>query len=174
MTTAIAKYGVVALQTPYHPQFVADLKAEIAYKDRQWDRDAKVWLVDEAEADKAIKIAAQFFNIQDCRGKGEAEVEDTALEAEIAKIEADQQYILESEDKISEWIDALDAQIGRYSFSSKSSVKGRMCRDRALLAHSLDNAKTPVEQLVELQVRGLAAAVRLLQTNTIRQLTSRN
>ena len=170
MTTAIAKDGVVALQTPYHPQFVADLKAEIAYKDRQWDRDAKVWLVADAEASKAIKIARRYFDIQDCRGKGEAEAEEAALEAEVTKIEADQQYILNSEAKINEWLGALDGAIGRYSFSSKSSVKGRMCRDRALLAHSLRNARVPVEQLVELQVRGLAAAVRLLKTSTIRQL----
>lgn len=163
----------VSLQTPYNPQFVTALKAGVDYQARTWDRAAKVWLVTEPEADKAIKIARRFFSIQDCRGKSGAEAEEAALEAEIAKIEADQRYILDSKDRIDKILVALDTAIGRYSFSSKSSIKGRMCRDRALLRHSLDNARAPVEKLVELQVRGLAAAVRLLETETVASLTAR-
>lgn len=175
MKTAIiaSKNNQVSLQTPYDPQFLTALKSEIDYQARKWDREEKVWLVDETEAEKAIEITKRFFSVQDLRGKSESEAEEAALDAEIAKIEADQQYILDSKERIDEILAALDTAIGRYSFSSKSSIKGRMCRDRALLRHSLDNAKTPVEKLVELQVRGLAAAVRLLETETVASLTAR-
>lgn len=166
------KENEIALQTPYDRDFVDKLKSEIT--SRRWDRDNKIWLVSEAEADKAIEIAARYFEIVEGRGKNADEMEEAQIEAEIAQIEANQVWIIENEAHIEEAIDALDAQIGHYSFNSKSAIKGRMCRDRALLSHSLSNARIPVEQLAELQVRGLAAARRLLEKHNIAQLTSRN
>ena len=161
----------IALQTPYDHDFVDKLKSEIS--NRQWDRDNRVWLVAEDEADKALEIVARYFEVVDGRDKGEDEIEEAQLEAEIAQIKANQAWILEHEDHIIKAMNALDAQIKGYSFRSKSSIKGRMCRDAALLGHSLNNAKMPIEQLTELHVRGLAAARRLLEECSIAQLTSR-
>lgn len=161
----------IALQTPYNRDFVGELKSKIA--DRQWDRDNKMWLVVNDEADKAIEIAARYFEVIDGRGKGSEAVEEAQIEAEIGQIKANQVWIIEHDDYIRDVIGALNIAISQYSFRSKSSIKGRMCRDAALLSHSLNNARMPVEQLTELHVRGLAAARRLLKCS-IAQLTSRN
>jgi len=166
------KDDMIALQTPYDRDFVDALKSGIS--DRRWDRDNKVWLVAEAEADKAIEIVARYFEVIDGRDKDTDEVEEAQLEAEIAQIQANQAWIIEHEDHIIKAMNALDTQISGYSFRSKSAIKGRMCRDAALLGHSLNNAKMPIEQLTELHVRGLAAARRLLEECSIAQLTSRN
>jgi len=159
----------VAIQTPYDRDFVDALKAAIAYTDRKWDGSTKCWLVTEAESPAALEVAARFFEVQDRRGKDaqqvaamEAEAEDKALVTEIEQIEANQAYILENEERIEQAIKNLSAQVSRYSFSSKSSIKGGLARTRALLQHSLDNARIPVDQLTELQVKGLASAVRHL------------
>jgi len=160
----------VALQTPYDRDFVDALKSAVAYTDRKWNATEKVWLVTEIEASKAIEIASRFFDVQDQRGKNtqqvakmEAAAEEKALEAEIEQIKANQTYILESEERIEGIIEDLSGRISRYSFRSKSNVRYGLAQDRALLQHSLDNARIPVERLTELQVRGLVAAVRYLK-----------
>lgn len=157
------KDEMIALQTPYNQGFVSDLKDAIPYTERRWDRDNRVWLVAEAEADKAIEIAARYFEVVDGRGKNTSEIEEAQLEAEIAQIKINQTAILEQEDHIEEIVGKLDAAIDRYSFRSKSSIKGAMARDRALLEHSLNNARLPIERLTELHVRGMAAALRLIE-----------
>jgi hypothetical protein len=152
---------MIALQTPYDRDFVDALKNGIS--DRRWDRDNKLWLVAESEADKALEIAARYFEVVDGRGKSADEVEEAQIEAEIAQIKANQAAILEREDYIEEVIGKLDAAIDHYSFRSKSSIKGAMVRDRALLEHSLNNARLSVERLTELHVKGMAAALRLIE-----------
>jgi len=151
-----------AVQPPYDFQFLADLKAAVPAEARKWDGANKVWLIQPAYAEAAIKIASQYFSIVDGRNKSASEIEEAQIDAEIAAIQANQAFILKNEARIDEIIRDLDGKIARYSFRSTSSVKGGLCRDRALLAHSLDNARLRVESLAELQVRGLAAAVRYL------------
>jgi len=38
--------GSLALQSSYDPDLVADLKTQIPYTGRRWDRDSKLWLID--------------------------------------------------------------------------------------------------------------------------------
>lgn len=161
--TIVKQNEMIALRTPYDRDFVDALKSEIHYTDRKWDRDDKVWLVSESEADKAIEIMARYFEVVDGRGKSADEVEEAQIEAEIAQIKANQAAILEQQEYIEATIGKLDVAIDRYSFRSKSYVKGAMARDRALLEHSLSNARLPVERLTELHVRGMAAALRLIK-----------
>lgn len=153
----------VAFQTPYNPEFLTDLKNAIPHTDREWDRANKVWLVTEVEAEKAIEVTRRHFEVVDGRGKSADEVEEVQIEAEIAQIQANQAALLEKEEYVEKVIDALDTAIGRYSYRSKSAIKGALARDRALLAHSLDNARLPIERLTELHVRGLGAALRLIE-----------
>ena len=151
----------IVLKTPYNREFIDALKSEIPYPERKWDSYHKVWGVSLSYAEKAEAIFSRYFET------GEV------LDAEIAQIQANQAWIIENKAHIEEIISALDTAISGYSYRSKSSIKGRMCRDRALLQHSLRNAEIPVEQLVELQVRGLSAAVKLLETETINSLARR-
>lgn len=155
----------IDLATPYDRDFVNDLKAEIHYSERQWNRENKCWWVAEAVIEEAIEITGRHFEIIDARGKGEDEVEESQIEAEIAEIAENQKRILENKGRIEAEILDLSTKIARYSFRSKSSVKAGLARDRALLQHSLDNAAMPTEELAELQVRGLAAARRYLREN---------
>jgi hypothetical protein len=152
----------IALQAPYNQAFVSEIKSELA--DRRWDRNNRVWLVAEDEADKAIEIASRHFEVIDGRSKSDEEMEEAQIDVEIAQIKASQAAILEQEEYIGEIVGKLDTAISRYSFRSKSyDVKGAMARDRALLEHSLNNARLPVERLTELHVRGIAAALRLIE-----------
>lgn len=153
----------ITLKTEYNQGFVAELKESIPPSERKWDSYHKVWGVSAEYADKATEIYNRYFGDTDAQ-----------IEKEIEQIKANQAAILEMEEHINEAIAALDDAISRYSFQSKSSIKGRMCRDMALLRHALNNARVPVDELVELQVRGMAAAIRLLRENSINQLTSRN
>lgn len=155
----------IDLATPYDRDFVNDLKAEIHYSERQWNRDSKCWWVSEAVVEEAIEITARHFTIVDARGKGEDEVEEDQIEAEIAEIAENQKAILGNKERIEAEIEDLGTRIARYSFRSKSSVKAGLARDQALLQHSLRNAAMPTEELAELQVRGLAAARRYLREN---------
>jgi len=164
----------IAIDTPYNPEWLDEFKSVIHYTNRKWGGKDTGWLVDNGLAGKALEITAKHFTIQDRRGKDEDEiikmsdtVEDATLEAEIAQIQANQAYIKEHTGTIEQIIHDLDVVIARYSYRSKSRVKGAYAQDRALLAHSLTNANQPLESLVEVQVRGLAAAVRLLQKKQI-------
>jgi hypothetical protein len=163
----------VTFQTPYNYDFVQALKSKIHYADRKWNQDSKLWMVTEGEADTAIAVAAKYFDVRDQREMSIDDAEEDMLQAEIEKIKADQAYIIQQSEHINDAIKELGIAIGRYSHMSKSSVKDRMCRDRALLQHSLDNAQKPIEQLVEMEIRGMSAAVRLINENSIAKLTSR-
>lgn len=144
------------LQTPYNAEFVDELKAALPAAARKWDATRKCWIVAEAALPTVKPIFDKYFG---------PEAEEAALDAEIEQIKANQAYILEREERINSLIADLAARISRYSFRSASHIKAGLVTDRALLSHSLDNARLPVEQLTELQVRGLAAAVRYLEAN---------
>jgi len=163
MSARIEKTNMgIVLKTPFNREFVDDLKAQIPSSERRWDSYHKAWGVSAAYAEKAIELFECYFGDEDAR-----------INEEIEQIKKNQAVIIAQEDKINEAIIALDDSISHYSFQSSSSIKGRMCRDRALLAHSIDNASIPVEKLTELQVCGLAAAVRLIRDKSIWQMTSR-
>lgn len=155
--------GKILLDTPFDGKFLEALKKAIPYTERSWDRAVKVWVVTPSCAEEAIALTRRFFDVVDGRQLSAAAIEDVQIEAEIAQIADDQNYIKERRDQIVNIISHLSEVIGRFSFSSKSRIKSAFARDRALLKHSLDNAELPVERLTELQVRGLAAARRLLE-----------
>ncbi len=156
---------MLAIQTPFNRDFINNLKKEIPHTDREWDSSSKSWLVDPLHEKKVVEITGRYFDIIDGRQKSTAEIEDAQIESEIARIKTNQEYILANQDRIEQIIEDLSYKIGRYSYGSKSTVRYGLAQDRALLQHSLSNAKQPVEELAELQVRGLAAAVRYLQEN---------
>jgi hypothetical protein len=153
--------GRIVLQTPFSRDFVDELKQKS--DTRKWDATKKVWTVDATEADLAIEIAGRYFEVLDARDKSTDEIEEAQIDAEIAKIKSNQAYIQERADFIKRVIEELSNQISRYSFQSKSQNRYAMAQDRALLQHALYNAGIPVENMAEMQVRGLAAAVRLLE-----------
>lgn len=155
------KNNKVAIASPFNRDFLDEFKRNIA--DREWDNKGKLWLVSPACATQAIEIASRYFDVIDARGKTPDEVDDAKLEAEMAKIAADQVEILKNEEYIQRIIAGLETAIAGYSFNSKSYVKGALARDRALLEHSLVNARVPVDQLVELQIKGMSAALRLIE-----------
>lgn len=47
--------------TPYLSEFVEDLKAEIPYYAKQFDRESKHWLVDGEYEDTALEVAERYF-----------------------------------------------------------------------------------------------------------------
>jgi hypothetical protein len=51
----------VRVVTPYVPEFVADLKEEIPYYAKTWDRDSKNWLVDGEYEETALEVASRYF-----------------------------------------------------------------------------------------------------------------
>lgn len=154
----------IEITTPFDRDFVDDLKTAIPCQDRSWDRQKKAWVVAASAIDEALKVTGRYFEIIDLRGASADEADDALIEAELSKIEADQGFIRDNEARVEKMIKALDAAIARYSFRSKSAVKGAMAKDRALLAHSLSSAEQSPESLVELQVRGLTAARRLIES----------
>lgn len=157
----------VAFDTPFDRDFLARFKNVIPWQERKWDGSAKVWLISESQVEAAIELARKYFDVVDARGMTEMQAEDAQIEAELAQIIDSQEYIKERRDQIVNIISHLSEIIGGFSFSSKSRIKSAFAQDRALLEHSLDNAEIPVERLTELQVRGLAAARRLLERGKI-------
>lgn len=47
--------------TPYVPEFVSDLKAEIPYHAKDFDRDSKHWIIDGEYEDRALEVASRYF-----------------------------------------------------------------------------------------------------------------
>jgi hypothetical protein len=47
--------------TPYVPDFVTDLKAEIPYYAKSFDRDSKHWLVDGEYEETVLEVASHYF-----------------------------------------------------------------------------------------------------------------
>jgi hypothetical protein len=85
------------------------------------------------------------------------------LQAELADIGRVQARLLELAPTIEQRIQALDREMSGYSFRSKSSVKAGLAHDSSLLAHALENAGFPVEQLTEPQIKGMYAALKLME-----------
>lgn len=152
----------VAVKFPYNADAVAALKSAVPWQSRKWDAKGKFWLVTEAEVEAAIAAIAPYFD-QVLDARTGADIEEAQIEAELSQIKANQAYILENRARIEREITELEAAVDNYSYRSKSSRKSSMATDAALLRHSLGNAQQPAEQLTEMQVRGLAAAVRLLR-----------
>lgn len=123
--------------------FAESLARVKAVEGRKFDGRSKIW---------SIPITKEEFGFD----------EEQEIETEIDHIEDVQKSILENEAYIEEVVSELSARIDKFSFRSKSYVKGAMVRDRALLQHSLDNARIPVDNLTELQVRGMSSALRLI------------
>ncbi len=157
--------GKIAISTPYKAAFISALKAEIPLNSRSWDGIKKIWVIEEAEAEAAVAVVARFYSILDRRIMSDADVENAKIEAEIVEIKNNQAAILAAAAWIEEKIEELDSIISRYSFRSvsRSSIKAAYASDRALLAHALANAALPIEQLAEIQVRGIAATVRYIK-----------
>lgn len=152
----------IAISTPFDRDFVDDLKNAIHYTAREWDRANKLWMINEAEAKAALEATRRHFEILDGRGISQDEIEAAQLDAEIGQIKANQEMLIEKQTYIEKVIAALNTAIKRYSYTSKSTIKACLARDRALLSHSLESATLPTEQLAELQIRGMAAALRLI------------
>jgi len=153
------KDQAIAIQTPYDADFVAALKSGIDWQARKWDQESKCWLVSAALAEKSIAIAAQFFDVQDHRGRSEAEI----AAVEVAGVKDNQRFIIEHEEWIDEAIDGLNLEIGRRSLTSKSPGKARY--ERSLLKRSLKDARRPMGRMTDLRKRKLAEAVRLVRSN---------
>jgi len=161
----------IIISSPYNAEFVAELKAAVPYGDRRWDPNAKLWTVGIEYGDAVAALMQKHFGLfvdarqqsDDEQAEIEEQIEDAALEAEIEQIKANQAWIIQNEDDIRELIGKLSQRISRYSYTSKSSEKAAFASDRALLEHALDNARLPLEQLAEVQVRGMAAVVRRMQ-----------
>jgi uncharacterized protein YecE (DUF72 family) len=153
----------IAIDSPYNPEFVDALKDEIPYGDRRWDREHKTWVVSAEQADKAIEIAARFYQVVDARQMDASKAEDVKIKAELAQIRADQALILENEAYLEERIERLDAEVEAFSPRSKSPVKYNKAADSKLYWFAIKYARTPAEELTEMQVKSLAKVARMLR-----------
>lgn len=64
--TAIATWqedGSLHLRTPYDADFIADFKANLNYRDREWLPEMKVWHVSARAARDAIALARSWFDV---------------------------------------------------------------------------------------------------------------
>lgn len=86
--------------------------------------------------------------------------EDGLLEAEIADIQRVQQRLLELQSQIEARMSSLSGEIKRYSFRSKSRIRASLVQEYGRLDHALADAKLPVEQLTEPQIKTMYAALR--------------
>lgn len=86
--------------------------------------------------------------------------EDELLDAEVADVQRVQARLLEMRPAIEEKMSTLDDEIGRYSYRSKSRIKGSMMQNNGCLYHALEYASMPVEKLTEPQIKTLYAALR--------------
>lgn len=154
----------IQIKSPYNADFVAALKDEIPANSRSWNGMQKVWEIEAAEAEAAVEIASRFYQILDRRTMNSAAIDDAKIDAELANIQTNQEFIRTHTAAVEQIIDALEQAVKGYSYTSKSSVKYSIATDAALLRHSLSNATQPAAELVEIQVRGLAAARRLLSS----------
>ena len=69
------KDGTIGFESPYDPGLVRDLKAQIPYPDRRWDRDQKLWFVAPKYA-QALADLAEKYNMGRPRVPQIAQVED--------------------------------------------------------------------------------------------------
>ena len=57
------KDGTVMVETPYSPQFVADIKSKIPWQARRWDGDQKAWFVTPGYIDTIVAICENVFGV---------------------------------------------------------------------------------------------------------------
>lgn len=157
--------SLVICNTPYNRDFVDALKESVPHTERKWVADKKLWVVTDNHGDKVVALAKEHFDSVIDNRSGDVDVESEKLEAEIAQAQADRDFIVSHTGDIEAIIGELSDVISRYSYGSVSRVKAAYAKDRALLQHSLDNARTPVDEMTELQIRGLSAARRYLESN---------
>lgn len=148
---------------PFNEEAKDALKDAVEYKFRKFDWASKSWIVENSWADKAIEAIAPYGEIADER-KGD-DVEEMKVISEIAEIKKNQQYIIENKKRVTRLEKELSDLVASYSFRSKSRVKAGYARNAALLRHSVHNAEVAIDEITEVQVRGLAAAVRYLEEN---------
>jgi hypothetical protein len=151
----------IAISFPFNNDAKEALKSAIEWQKREFHGKSKSWLVANDCAAAAVAAIAPYFDVVDAR-KGE-DVEEAQINAEIAQIQENQAKILAAQEWIGQRVSDLNTLVSRYSYRSQSSVKAGLARDAALLRHSIENARQPLESLTELQVRGLAAAVRYIE-----------
>lgn len=139
------------------------LKAIKAVEGRRWDGQAKAWFVPAGSKAEAVSALAEFFKVVDTDSVGEGGAKLAKLDAMTDEIIENQKCILDNQERIEELIADMGGKIGRYSYTSHSRIKADLASDRALLQHALDNARLDPDRMTELQIRGLAAAVRFLE-----------
>jgi hypothetical protein len=124
-----------------------------ALQGRKWDSDSKRWILNSSWTIESLT--------EELSGLGWTLVfEDALLDFEIAAIQQWQQNLIEIREQVEQQIEGLSDRIDSYSYRSKSQVKSNLVRDRALLLGALDAAQKSIEQLSEVEVRSLRAALR--------------
>lgn len=122
-----------------------------SFAGRRWNAEAKLWKILNCSASEIQADLDEPFRL----------IPGADLEAEeLRQIEDAQQQILAARARIEARMADLDAEIGRYSRSSTSSVKGGLAREQARLRYALQHASTPVDRLTEPEIRTLLAVVR--------------
>jgi hypothetical protein len=58
--------GGTYLRTAYDPDFLNEFKAAVPFDHRSWNADDREWWVSDQYAKRAIRIAADYFNLEYC------------------------------------------------------------------------------------------------------------
>lgn len=147
----------IKIESPYDGDAVQAIKG---IEGRRWDAASKAWFVPADAKAEAVEVVGKFFKVVDADRQNVKMAKIDALMEEVAE---NQKYILDSQERIEAIIEDLSGSISRYSYNSSSNIKAGKIQDRALLQHSLDNARLDSSKMTELQIKGLAAAVRYLE-----------
>jgi hypothetical protein len=59
--TLAARADGLALASPYHPEFVRAFKALLRAQDRAWDNQARVWVINPAQAQAVADLCLEYF-----------------------------------------------------------------------------------------------------------------
>ena len=170
-TNTIARIDIaetdLIIRSPYNADFVAALKESVPPQARKWDGLNKAWTVSPEYGDVVAALMQQHYGVivdgrqsADEIAAAQDAAEEAALNAEIATIRRHQALILANKDELEANQERLDGKVKGYSYTSKSRVKASAASDAALLRHALESATKPVENLVEVEIRGMAAVVR--------------
>jgi hypothetical protein len=154
--------GKIHVATPYNADFVSDLKSNIAPSMRTWDSRQKVWVVDPSARGTVDDLTKQYFHALDGDKMTAAHIKQVKTYVRTTRIKNNQRIIGQRQADIEKRIADLSDQIGRYSYSSRSARKHDLIRKRALFEHVLRDAKAKPEEMEDIQIRGLAAAIREL------------
>lgn len=119
------------------------------FEDRVWQPQSKLWQLSQTADEVRDTLAAKGLQLVG---------EDELLDHEIEDIKRVQGVVLDSKEWIMRKISSLSEEIDRYSYNSKSRIKGGLCYSRSLLDWALEYAAVPVEKLTELQVGTLYKA----------------